>query len=229
MMNKHLEYPLTHDEMIEPDKLHPIIMSQPMMKANLSGLKEVTRRTSGLAKINEEPEKWTFVEMKNGHALFFAPNNPEKPFLEGTWAEIKCPYGKIGHYLWVRENWTQNGLGYYRYQVDWKKGEGPFTGPSVPDKFRNKWKPSIHMPRVASRMTLEVTGIRIERLEQISAKEIVREGLRLACAVINPENTLLILFQNLWNKLHGKGKNVWEKDKKKFVWVIDYKIVKPKP
>lgn len=86
-----------------------------------------------------------------------------------------------------------------------------------------------YLLRVASRMILQVTKIGIERLEEITSEEIFREGIRVSDAaghigyLENPK-AYLSTFQALWNKLHKK--TGWEKDKKKFVWVINYKIIK---
>ncbi|HMG16446.1 MAG TPA: hypothetical protein VK590_13405, partial [Saprospiraceae bacterium] len=134
---------------------------------------------SGLSSINEHPDDYDFFDLelnpdlcsiyKDGdmkaklHKGLYAYFQP-KEMSEDQMVAIKCRYGKPGDLHYVRETWTQNGLGYYRYRADWGQNEGPFIGPSVPETFKGKWKPSIHMPKEASRIWEEVISVRVERL-----------------------------------------------------------------
>lgn len=106
-----------------------------------------------------------------------------------------CPYGQPGDLLWVRETWNRTNpggdSGVYYFRADTRfpdeLGGRPYTG-------EEQWRPSIHMPRSASRIALEVTGTRIERLQDISESDVVAEGVKL-------------LPNGLWG---GKSGSVWK-------------------
>lgn len=115
-----------------------------------------------------------------------------------------CPYGQVGDRLWVRETFTWDDIsGKFLYKAD--------NHYDLP--YQSKWKPSIHMPRKASRITLEITDIRIERLQDISEEDAIAEGM-------NPELPRA-KFRSLWESINGKGSwnlNPW-------VWVIEFKQI----
>jgi hypothetical protein len=119
-----------------------------------------------------------------------------------------CPYGKPGYRLWVRESWYESPMtGECKY-----KAEGEVIG----------WRPrpSIHMPRWASRITLEVTGIRCERLQDISVDDCIAEGMDPhPKAHIGPYQE----YHNLWESIHGEGSC----DENPYVWVVEFKRVTP--
>lgn len=173
-----------------PRKQHPILFQTEMVRSILGDRKTMTRRTTGLEEINLNPDAWTLnvcgfitrpaianIKFKEGYGAVFR-NTELQP------KTVFCPYGNVGDLLWVREKWTQNGFGYFRYGADWgnakcESGEpwGTFINQSVPEKFRGKWKPSIHMPKKAARIFLEITDIRIERLNDISEDDAIAEGV----------------------------------------------------
>ena len=148
-------------------KESPIIMSQPMMKAYLDGRKTQTRRLKGLEMINKNPDDWTFVGFGT---------NPDKEsdkrmyayFKTGydTWMYILCPYGYIGDILWVRETFCPVTIG-YAYKADGVYIESPAW----------IWKPSIFMPKEACRIRLLITNVKVERLQEISKKDAIAEGI----------------------------------------------------
>ena len=110
------------------------------------------------------------------------------------------PYGRTGDRLWVRETWGHNpeGPGYvYRSDGDF---DMKFHG--------DRWRPSIHMPRWASRITLEVTGVRVERLQDINEEDALAEGVEHA-------------FRSLWESINGPGS--W--DANPWVWVVEFRRV----
>ena len=115
-----------------------------------------------------------------------------------------CPYGVPGDRLWVRETWAPLTVGYaYRADPVW-------NAPPA-----DRWHPSIHMPRAASRITLEVTGVRVERLQDISEADVIAEGC--------PRQMLYGTgwYRDLWLKINGTGSwgaNPW-------VWVIEFRLV----
>lgn len=232
-------YNCESDNLEEVYQAYPIMMSDVMMEANIAGRKSVTRRVRNLTKVNEEPFAYAFIGMKENVAVFCKGHAQAA---NGEFVKIKSPYGIKGDLMWVRETWTQNGLGYYRYKADWTptkdgvEGNGTFTNPSVPDKFRGKWKPSIHMPRAASRLLLRNEGVRIERLKDITNEECIKEGIHVRFNPLFQENRYrcylhqgeewrepLSSYISLWERINGVGS--WEADKEKFVWVIDYSIV----
>lgn len=206
-------------------KQHPILFSTPMVQAILNGQKTITRRI-----VKGTALEWLKPEL-------FVPDYVTDP------NNNLCDYGYAGDTLWVRETWTENGLGYYRFKADWPEGKGAFTGKSVPEKFRNRWKPSIHMPKKACRLHLEITALRIERLHDITEEDAINEGIQwykdpsgsiryrdyMADAsgygdpsvdypsVPTPKHS----FRTLWISINGKES--WEANP--WVWVITFKKI----
>ncbi|WP_337038765.1 hypothetical protein [Enterobacter roggenkampii] len=124
-----------------------------------------------------------------------------------------CPFGAVGDRIWVRETFSPvpdheepAGCSAILYAAD---GNGPY----------GKWVPSIHMPRWASRITLEITGVRVERLNSISDSDASKEG----CCIADMESgdCLSDVFARLWTSIYGDESwkvNPW-------VWVIEFKVV----
>lgn len=133
----------------------PILFSAPMVQAILGGRKTQTRRVVKLTEAGRVRRGG-----RNWH-----PDDPN--------AILACPYGQPGDLLWVRETWAKdipgcpNGIA-YRADHQCPHGDGP-ANPI-------KWRPSIHMSRAASRITLEITGVRLERLQKIADKDAIAEG-----------------------------------------------------
>lgn len=135
----------------------PILMNGSMVCATLAGDKTATRRTNGLEFFSQNaPDNWRCMRVTGGLAHFVYGNSP----VERT---ARCPYGQAGDHLWVREAFssrippeqhsTGQGIAWYRATSEWA-----LDG-------RIKWKPSIHMPRWACRIVLEVVDVRVERLQ----------------------------------------------------------------
>jgi hypothetical protein len=145
-----------------------------------------------------------------------------------------CPYGEAGDRLWVRETWArddEDGQMIYRadagHNIDanvWEQGrmEG------VP---RCRWRPSIHMPRWASRITLEVTDVRVERLQDISEADALAEGIvrqhdggyGLPDGSHYHHTDPRISYWSLWDAINGQGAteaNPW-------VWAVSFQRVQP--
>lgn len=206
-------------------KIRPILFSTAMVQALLDGRKTMTRRTKGL----EGLENFYFQSLvHHASGLFtFVENGNYSPTKE----EIKnaiCPYGQVGDVLWVREtfkksDYTPNG---YTYKAN--------AHPQMPKKG---WKPNIHMPKEACRMWLEITNVRVERLNDITEADAIAEGVLLherGTHWLNYEAqkhglTQFIYnlrsakksFESLWEVINGKESllsNPW-------VWVIEYKKV----
>ncbi|AVR89052.1 hypothetical protein [Thauera aromatica] len=156
-------------------KERPVLFSAPMVRAILEGRKTQTRRAVKIT--NRTP----------GLAACLQPADPAW-VRKKTAAEL-CPYGQPGDRLWVREawaeGWTYGGARrcvFYRATLDGLQGDAetginhdPKLGASPPNIIR--WRPSIHMPRWASRILLEVTTVRVERLQDISEADAIAEGI----------------------------------------------------
>lgn len=158
-------------------KERPILFSGPMVRAILDGKKTQTRRVVKWPKAapDQDPD-YPHEIVKNDW--------PEWHHNDG-WGivrerKLRCPYGRPGDTLWVRETWQQyqQGPGNRRAVVD-----TPFEGaPTIyaadsQDYEPPRWRPSIHMPRWASRLTLRITDVRVERLNEISIGDIEDEGV----------------------------------------------------
>jgi hypothetical protein len=141
----------------------------------------------------------------------------------------RSPYGAPGDLLWVRETWTQYPIELNPEPCDaWYKATS--NGPPPPFK----WRPSIHMPRWASRITLRITDIRVERLQDISEDDARAEGAmrhdggtywhsgwRHDYSDVHAD--AYSSFARLWNNINGPGAwgaNPW-------VWAISFERVKP--
>lgn len=129
---------------------------------------------------------------------------------------VRCPYGAPGDRLWVRETWADMGWPptgpQYAYRAD----------PDSSDNDAQRWKPSIHMPRSASRITLEVLNVRVERLQDISEEDAKAEGVTLK-GMSRYDGEARDAFEALWCGINGAES--W--DANPWVWVIGFKVIKP--
>lgn len=199
-------------------KTHPILFNTEMVQAILQGNKTQTRRTKGLNFININPSNWTIEELQS----LWAKSN------DFDIKEIKKPYD-VGDILWVRETFAFNFReGVYDHKAHYASQDHYYG-----------WKPSIHMPKAAARLFLQITDVRIERLNDISDKDSITEGIKTDncegkdCYYFYPCNDLRddsyldspkTSFYSLWNSINGEkawALNPW-------VWVIEFKqIEKP--
>ena len=142
-------------------KERPILFSAPMVRAILAGTKTQTRRAAKLTANGH-------VKESGGHRRWH-PGDPD--------ARLACPYGQPGDRLWVRETWAAPHSDDARpprsIHCDWTQIHYAATE----ERGGLMWRPSIHMPRWASRITLEITGVRVERLKDISEDDAVAEGI----------------------------------------------------
>lgn len=144
----------------------------------------------------------------------------------------KCPFGQPGDRIWVRETWAEAGAGapdLKLYRANYP-AHVPTHYENVPPAEDVRWTPSIHMPRWASRITLEITGVRVEQLKSISEDEARSEGVaRLREGFwkhYQPGWTQHQLsargaFATLWDSIYGSG----EWDRNPWVWVIEFKRI----
>ncbi|WP_175946727.1 hypothetical protein [Burkholderia pyrrocinia] len=168
-------------------KERPILFSGPMVRAILDGRKTQTRRVVKLPHMNSLGE-WepTTIGGENGGRTAAGET---VPLQGGIWHTrtgdcLMCPHGQPGDRLWVRETWQHSNhpFGPYEsdcvvfYRADYLNDPlGPDLERSA-DGIRREWRPSIHMPRGAGRITLEITGVRVERLQSISEADAIAEG-----------------------------------------------------
>lgn len=194
----------------------PIIFSTEMVRAILDGRKTQTRRVV----------KPQFSQIWGQGVPRIYPDNycvHTNILIKGGWKWLKCPFGKKGDRLWVRETFAI--VGFYEkpiYRADGIKS--PVGG------FYFKWKPSIHMPKKYARIWLEITNIRAERLKEISATDIRKEGV--GCHYHDFHSGFCVgecgflrgSFQMLWDSINGK-KHPWSDNP--WVWVIEFKQSSP--
>ena len=216
-------------------KVRPILFNTEMVAAIIDGRKTQTRRL-----INPQP---TF---KDGTGFYW------KGYMYGigsdyaetvrNFTRTNCPIGCVGDQLWVRETYCYGRIdehdstepaSRYLYVDDSDYGDGQ-TYPIYKQMVLSdgiecdevKWKPSIHMPRSASRITLEITKIRVERLNDISDKDAKAEGfdyshnpsvIRMGRATDDAKTN----FSNTWKAIYGTDS--WEQNQ--WVWVIEFKRV----
>jgi hypothetical protein len=206
-------------------KERPILFSGPMVRALLAGTKMQTRRV-----VKMKPHQ-QIEQREDGTDWPWMFNDGSGP--EDHW--LPCPYGQPGDRLWVREAWAAPHTfdhipprmipaeSNFHYLAD--EGKGGLIG-----------RPSIHMPRCASRILLEIFSVRVERLNDISEADARAEGIKQARFPLDylwnadypdrgcgsgggPVNA----YKSLWNEINGTGSwtaNPW-------VWVIEFKRVTP--
>lgn len=163
-------------------KERPILFSGPMVRAILEGRKTMTRRGNGLNEINSEPDFYDFFNIKPDGRFVFSHA------VDGELIKVKCPYGGPGDRLWVRETFTHradddgrvtNSIAYAADGEEIRAVDGDgFQKYRKDGSEASCWIPSIFMPRWASRIELEITGVRVERLNEISEQDAVKEGLK---------------------------------------------------
>lgn len=194
-------------------KERPILFSGPMVRAILEGRKTQTRRI-----VNPQPFPW---KMETHRGELFVLDGGWRPF-------CKVPYGCPGDLLWVRETWRCRGGREYEYQ----KHQPSILyrcDAEVVDYCTAVWRPSIFMPRWASRITLEIESVRVERLHDITEEDAKAEGVSesMSCGYLDNGTSSCsprCKFKNLWQSINGKGS--W--DLNPWVWMIQFKRLEAK-
>lgn len=202
---------------------HPILFSSEMVRAILDGRKTQTRRVLKMKETN------------------IPPSVPDKFFVTNALL-ANCPYGVPGDLLWVRETW-QGLVNVYDDLLPWSHTSPLYRGREnvveigykadypnpIDDGGWVVWVPSIHMPRWASRITLRVVDVRVERLQEISEEDAQAEGVNpLPSPVSSPESTWRGLryvpaFAMLWNDINAARGCGW--DVNPWVWVVEFERV----
>lgn len=201
-----------------------LIFNSEMVRAILDGRKTQTRRPikwkqTRFTEIGEREDgsKWPWSEDAEHACDFWHP----------------CPFGAVGDRIWVRETWAEAGASapdLKLYRANYPE-HVPSIYENVPPAEEIRWTPSIHMPRTASRILLEITDVRVERLNAISEEDARAEGIidggclncgePEPCGCANPEPDATDAFAYLWQSIYGQeswNANPW-------VWVISFKRV----
>lgn len=218
----------------------PILFNSEMVRAILDGRKTQTRRVAKIDlgswldgqadKIDESDLSFSIGEGHSGFGLYVSCTEyPE----EGS-EFFKCPFGKPGDRLWVRETWRRGSASWHHTKpenseitISYKAGgvSGFITRPYLErlpgdSKSSEGWVPSIHMPRWASRITLEIKNVRAERLNDISNEDALSEGMTPCPTGAHECQCQKNQFQFLWAKLYGNNpSNPW-------VWVYEFEVIK---
>lgn len=188
-------------------KKRPILFNGEMVRAILDGRKTQTRR------VMKVPPK-----MVDGVGIVYESD--------------KCPYGQAGDRLWVRETWGTNPGNEHVKPSDFVHNGAHIYYKADDIKMNwqvERWRPSIHMPRWASRITLEVTNVRVERVQDISARDIRAEGIDLTISEKNTvhayhvKSYLQSHFRRLWDSINAKRGYSW--DSNPWVWVVEFKVI----
>lgn len=243
-------------------KERPILFSPEMVQAILAGRKTQTRRIIKPQPCWDENQvKWVWDVKTKGRAAWGPEyHRPSMGALFGM--QDACPYGRAGERLWVRETWqlllarpVSWGAGEDDWDYDAEEADGipktePIMGGSLlyladGDKKRcNWWRPSIHMPRWASRINLEIIKVRVERLQDISESDAIGEGVMKNWIGDNcppeydgewenyaypdgydcfPCDSARESFSTLWDSINAKRGFSW--DVNPWVWVIEFKVL----
>jgi hypothetical protein len=192
-------------------KEQPILFKAEMVRAILNGSKTQTRRV-----VEPQPDE-------DGLAKLISTGEWHDTNAR-TW---KCFYGEPGDRLWVWERWNGSAETGICYQA------------TEPDMDGAPWRTSIFMPRWASRITLEITAVRVELLQSISEADARAEGVRLSWRAVSPSKAQSFWwdylrsepscpwaresFGTLWQSINGHGS--W--DANPWVWVVEFRRVQP--
>lgn len=205
-----------------------LIFNSEMVRAILDGRKTQTRRivkgTDGAVKFCKE---WDI----NGEEIFVVLGEKDHTGMNPVFGAISCPFGAVGDRIWVRETWAEAGAcapDLKLYRANYPE-HVPSIYENVPLAEEIRWTPSIHMPRWASRILLEITDVLVERLNDISQEDAQAEGMSLTGwrpTYSDPDSggevwTPYDNFARLWESIYGEGS--WKANP--WVWVIEFKRV----
>ena len=235
-------------------KERPILFSGPMVRAILEGRKTQTRRVvkpQPPAEAVDAGCMWAPSKPYNGEWSWLTSKTLDEARIVGD--DFRCPYGVPGDRLWVRETWCRkyaengpvyNAEGNLDPSCYWYRATTPDVT-NADDLEASPWRPSIHMPRHACRLTLEVVAVRVERLQAISEEDAKAEGPERnifegheadwdedmgylaycrhyphGCECF-PNMDARDWYKDYWDHLNGKG--AW--DANPWVWVVEFKRI----
>ncbi|HBY0080846.1 TPA: hypothetical protein MIM91_22720 [Klebsiella pneumoniae] len=227
-----------------------MIFNAEMVRAILDGRKTQTRRIMK-AQPSEDFTPMNMALEADYKARWYTPGIVDKDgYLQPAGKEVfgvanenegySCPFGAVGDRIWVRETWA-------RYNIDQDSHDMAYRA-TIPEDWpeSGRWRPSIHMPRWASRITLEITDVRVERLNAISEQDAQSEGVhtevwdqtvvaRNYAAIdeffqfwsedmphyVEMNQLYRSSFRSLWESIYGAEN--WQANP--WVWVIEFKRV----
>lgn len=199
-------------------KERPILFSAPMVSAILEGRKTQTRRIVKKAPTTAISHR--LIEFDNGWNWQVNQQGIVPTMHREIDNPMICPYGQIGDRLWVRETfrfYDSDECPHADFPCGCPRNGTPLFKASHDCGDGEKWKPSIHMPRSACRLVLEITNIRVERLNDISESDCVKEGIGSPIL----RDCKKPKFMQLWESINGADSwtvNPW-------VWVVEFKII----
>lgn len=207
--------------------MKPIIFSTEMVKAILDGRKTQTRRV-----INPQPKegaRGSWYTIVKGHHYFITnePFENQDGSILHPWDRRqfidRCSKYRPGDILWVRETWNGDWCDHYTYKAD--------GGSAVAAGYAKepRWYPSIHMPREAARIFLRVTGVRVERVQDISEKDAIADGCVGVTGYDAYGEPIYWIeepgeqYANLWNTINEKRGYGWNTNP--WVWVYEFERI----
>lgn len=190
-----------------------ILVKPDMIKAIREGRKTVTRRLDGLKKINQEPDKWEYLDgsslPKLGRFTFYK-EYPHSDFV------IKSRY-QVGEVVYIKEAyWEDSGDIYYK--SDMQEGQIPTNMHFTEPVSKAKWKSPMFMPSWAARTFIKITDMRAEKLQEISREDVLAEGILFQ----DYKQDYQWAYAKIWDSINPKypwASNSW-------VWVISFKGVR---
>ncbi|EPI8650492.1 hypothetical protein ACTAX3_000176 [Yersinia enterocolitica] len=208
----------------------PILFNSEMVNAILSGRKTMTRRI-----ISEKTLHLFGVAASAGecHPIELCDQRSQSYYLDF------CPLGKPGDQLWVREtfqgplfdyeqmeSYLEDSAKFESHEYCVYKADGNTTPEFVDadDNLHCKWRPSIHMPRWASRINLLITGVRVERLNTISTGDAMAEGYPAEREATGGSLDAWLWFRELWDGIYPD--NTFEVNP--WCWVIEFERMEAK-
>lgn len=205
-----------------------MIFNAEMVNAILSGRKTQTRRP-----IKWKQTRFTEIAERDDGSLWPWAEDCER----GGDIWFACPYGEIGDRIWVRETWQvihdhideSSHVEYRTHAPSIPKEKDRYWHTVYAEHFGDEsredrgfpWRPAIHMPRWASRILLEITDVRVERLRGLSEEDAKSEGIIPSAGGVLPGWEYRINFRDLWMDIYGTDN--WEANP--WVWVIEFKRV----
>lgn len=233
-------------------KERPIIFSPHSVQGILAGRKSQTRRVWKKQPIKIMTPTPQFKDTEPGD-LFICPDLFPTDNGPVGWVICECtaignyhhmgsqafvekhsPYGLAGDRLWVKEPWAYFGGDEYLYQkhkpslafkATWfeDRCEWPQFAQSIGYIPGDKWRNAMFMPRWASRITLEIVAVRVERVQQISVEDCIAEGMHTNLRESEACGELVDQYHKVWDEINAKNGDGWEKNP--WVWVIEFKRV----